>query len=177
MATTAEQAIHDIVKRLEVSWNANDSQGFAASFVEDANFIHIVGGQLDRQAGIEVAHRHIFVTIYRGSHANFGIRTIRFLRPDVAVVFARAHVKFREGNESARNRNPPNVGRGRSLALPPLGRIKLVQNTQSRETASRVKLFCLLLRSALRWSGLFFVESNRFRRHAEIFADLRIGMQ
>ena len=59
-----------------------------------------LGGQLDGRAAIEAAHRHIFETIYRGSHATFVLRSIRFLRPDVAVVFARCHVKFKEGNEA-----------------------------------------------------------------------------
>ena len=54
---------------------------------------------MDGRPAIEAAHRHIFETIYRGSHAAFVLRSIRFLRPDVAVVFARAHVKFKEGNE------------------------------------------------------------------------------
>jgi uncharacterized protein (TIGR02246 family) len=73
---------------------------FAAAFAEDANFIQIFGGQLDGRDAIEAVHRHIFETIYRGSHASFALRSIRFLRPDVAVVFARAHVKFKEGNEA-----------------------------------------------------------------------------
>src|SRR5215469_3599527 len=79
-------------------------------FAEDANFVHIFWGQLDGRAAIEAAHRNIFETIYRGSYASFMQRSIGFLRPDVAVVFARAHVKFKEGNE-ARNRNPPKDGR------------------------------------------------------------------
>jgi hypothetical protein len=36
-----------------------------------------------------VAHQNIFETIYKGSHASFALRKVRFLRPDVAVVFAR----------------------------------------------------------------------------------------
>jgi uncharacterized protein (TIGR02246 family) len=68
-------------------------------FAEDANFIQIFGGQLDGRSAIEGAHRHIFETIYRGSHATFALRSIRFLRPDVAVVFSRAHVKFKQGTE------------------------------------------------------------------------------
>ena len=57
-------------------------------------------GQLDGRPAIEAAHRNIFETIYRGSHARFGLRRIRFLRPDVAVVFAQCQVKFKEGNEA-----------------------------------------------------------------------------
>ena len=94
-----EQVIQEILQQIETAWNRYDSISLAAAFAEDANFIQIFGGQLDGRAAIEAAHRHIFETIYRGSHASFVLRSIRFLRPDVAVVFARAHVKFKEGNE------------------------------------------------------------------------------
>ena len=98
--TADEQAIQGILQQIETAWNRHDSISLAAVFAEDANFIHIFGGQLDGRAAIEAAHRHIFETIYRGSHASFTLRSIRFLRPDVAVVFSRAHVKFKEGNET-----------------------------------------------------------------------------
>jgi len=96
---TDEQVIEGILQQLETAWNRYDSISFAEAFVEDANFIHIFGGQLDGRPAIEAAHRNIFETIYKGSHASFVVRGIRFLRPDVAVVFARAQVKFTEGNE------------------------------------------------------------------------------
>ena len=98
--TKDEGAIQDILKQLETAWNAYDSVSFAAAFVEDANFIQIFGGQLDGRAAIEAAHRHIFNTIYKGSHANFQLRSIRFVRPDVAIVFSRAQVNFQEGPEA-----------------------------------------------------------------------------
>jgi uncharacterized protein (TIGR02246 family) len=98
--TADEQVMQGILQQLETSWNRYDSINFAAAFAEDANFIHIFGGQLDGRPAIEAAHRHIFETIYRDSRASFVLRSIRFLRPDVAVVFARAQVKFKEGNEA-----------------------------------------------------------------------------
>jgi len=98
--TTDEQVMQGILQQLENAWNHYDSVSFAEVFAEDANFIHIFGGQLDGRVAIEAAHRNIFATIYKGSHASFVLRSIRFLRPDVAVVFARAHVKFKEGNEA-----------------------------------------------------------------------------
>jgi uncharacterized protein (TIGR02246 family) len=97
--TTDERAIQDIVKQIEIAWNNYDSVSIAALFVEDANFIQIFGGQLDGRTAIEAAHRVIFDTIYKGSHARFTLRSVRFVRPEVAIVFARAHVKFKEGNE------------------------------------------------------------------------------
>src|SRR5215469_9765635 len=89
---TDEQVIQEILQQIESAWNHYDSVSLAGVFAEDAKFIHIFGGT--------VAHRNIFETIYGGSHASFMLRSIRFLRPDVAVVFARAHVKFKEGNEA-----------------------------------------------------------------------------
>jgi uncharacterized protein (TIGR02246 family) len=97
--TTDEGPIQAILQQLEAAWNAYDSVSFAGLFAEDANFIHIFGGQLDGRTAIEAAHRVIFNTIYRGSHARFMLQSIRFVRPDVAVVFARAHVNFSDGSE------------------------------------------------------------------------------
>jgi uncharacterized protein (TIGR02246 family) len=100
MMPADEQVFQEILQQLEAAWNRYDSISFAEAFAEDATFIHIFGGQLEGLAAIEGAHRHIFDTIYKDSHARFELRSIRFLRPDVAVVFARAHVKFKEGNEA-----------------------------------------------------------------------------
>ena len=97
--TTDEGAIQAILQQLETAWNAYDSVSFAASFAEDANFIHIYGGQLDGRAAIEAAHKVIFNTIYKGSNATFTLWSIRFLRLDVAVAFAGASVKFKENDD------------------------------------------------------------------------------
>ena len=109
--TKDEGAIQDILKQLETAWNARDSVSFAASFAEDANFIQIFGGQLDGRAAIQAAHRHIFDTIYKGSHASFALRSIRFVRPDVAIVFARAQVNFHEGKEAREIRDAADIDR------------------------------------------------------------------
>ncbi len=46
VVTTDEQVIQGILQQLETSWNRYDSISFASAFAEDANFIHIFGGQL-----------------------------------------------------------------------------------------------------------------------------------
>jgi uncharacterized protein (TIGR02246 family) len=97
--TIDERAIQAILQQIEAAWNAYDSVGIAAVFAEDANFIHIFGGQLDGRTAIEGAHRVILNTIYAGSHATFTLRSIRFVRPDVAVVLARMQLKFQEKNQ------------------------------------------------------------------------------
>ncbi len=95
-----ENAVQSILQQLEAAWNAYDSVGFASLFSEDANFIHIFGGQLDGRTAIEAAHRVIFETIYKCSHASFVLRGVRFVRPDVAVGFAQMHVNFTEDNKA-----------------------------------------------------------------------------
>ena len=98
--TPDEQSIQNINEKLESAWNAADSHGYAAPFAADANFIHIYGGQLDGRAVIDASHRVIFGTIYKGSRLAFKFRTVRFLRPEVALVFADAHLKFEAGGET-----------------------------------------------------------------------------
>ena len=98
--TSDEQAIQEVLTQLEVAWNASDSQTYAALFAEDATFIQIYGGQLDGRHAIEASHRIIFDTIYKGSQARFTLQNIRVIRPGVAVVFSRAHLKFYQGEKS-----------------------------------------------------------------------------
>jgi len=98
--TPDDQAIQGILKQLETAWNSGDSKSFAAPFALDANFIHIFGGQLDGRDAIETSHRQIFDSIYKGSTAEFKLRSVRFVGPDVAVVFCFAHLKFGQGSET-----------------------------------------------------------------------------
>jgi len=107
--TTDEQAIHEIVRQLETSWNASDSKGFAAPFVGDADFIQIYGLQMEGRPAIDSSHRHIFDTIYKGSHNEFSLRRVRFIRPDVAIAFGQAHLRFYEGGETREIRSRPTM--------------------------------------------------------------------
>ena len=95
--TSDEQSIHEILKQLEAAWNASDSRRWTSFFANNANFIHIFGGQLDGHAAIEGSHRVIFDTIYKGSRLSIESRSIRFVRPEVAVVFARMHLELAQG--------------------------------------------------------------------------------
>ena len=97
--TTDEHAIQQVLTQLEAAWNASDSEAYAALFAEDATFIQIYGGQLDGRRAIEASHRVIFDTIYKGSQARFTLQGIRVVRPGVAVVFSRAHLKFYQGDK------------------------------------------------------------------------------
>ena len=94
--TNEERALHGMVYQLEQAWNSADAAAFAASFSEDADFIHILGGYYTGQAAIEAGHRMIFGTIYKGSTVRYSVEKIKFVRPDVAVVFLRQFLHFLE---------------------------------------------------------------------------------
>ena len=97
--TSEERALHGLVYQLEAAWNAADGAAFAAAFTDDADFVHILGGYYTGRAAIEAGHRMIFGTIYKGSTVHYSVEKIRFVRPDVAVVFLRQHLEFFENGE------------------------------------------------------------------------------
>jgi uncharacterized protein (TIGR02246 family) len=95
--TNDERALHNLVYQLESSWNAGDGDAFASLFADDADVIHILGGYYTGRETIRAGHRMIFGTIYKGSNTHYRVEKIKFLRPDVALVFLRQHLEFGEG--------------------------------------------------------------------------------
>lgn len=139
--TAEETAIQDVVKQLEDAWNASDSRSFAAQFAEDATFIQIFGGQLDGRAAIEGSHRAIFDTIYKGSKASFTLRSIRFVRPDVAIALTVAHLKFFQGAETREMETRPTmvmVKHGAEWQIVALQNTKISEMPNAAQTASRL---------------------------------------
>ena len=92
--TPEDQPLHEIVERLEAAWNAGDSVMWTSQFADDADFIHILGGHFNGTTAIERGHRAIFDTIYKGSRNKFTVQKVRFVRPDVAIVFVFAELMF-----------------------------------------------------------------------------------
>lgn len=93
-----EATIRAIIIRVQDGWNAGDSKAFAAPFAEDADYVVINGMQIKGRAVIDAGHRQIFDTIYKGSHNTASIKSVRFIRDDVAVAHVAWHLKFREGD-------------------------------------------------------------------------------
>ncbi len=97
--TNEERALHGMVYQLEAAWNAADGAAFATAFAEDADFVHILGGYYTGRGAIEAGHRMIFGTINQGSTVRYSVEKIRFLRPDVALIFLRQHLQFFEDGQ------------------------------------------------------------------------------
>jgi uncharacterized protein (TIGR02246 family) len=70
------------------AWNRGDSDAFAAPFTETADFIAFEGTHLHGRAEIAAFHRQLFATAVRGTKLEGGVRFVRLLAPDLAVVHA-----------------------------------------------------------------------------------------
>lgn len=96
-SNTDEAAIRRVVKQVEDGWNAHDGKAFAASFAPDADYVIVNGMRATGREEIEKGHTAIFTTIYKDSRNAATVRSIRFLRPDVAVVHVEWNLEFRAG--------------------------------------------------------------------------------
>jgi uncharacterized protein (TIGR02246 family) len=86
--------LNEIVEKLEAAWNNSDSVAWTALFADDADFIHVLGGHFHGRTEIECGHRTIFDTIYKGSLNRFKVEGVRFVRPEVAIVFIFANLTW-----------------------------------------------------------------------------------
>ena len=95
-----EAAIRQVVKQVEDAWNAHDGKAFAAPFATDADYVVVNGMSIKGREAIEKGHTGIFTTIYKDSHNVATIKSVRFLRPDVAVVHIEWNLEFRMGDKT-----------------------------------------------------------------------------
>jgi uncharacterized protein (TIGR02246 family) len=95
-----EAAIRKVVKQVEDGWNAHDGKAFAAPFATDADYVVVNGATIRGREAIEKGHTAIFATFYKESHNVSTVKSIRFLRPDVAVVHLEWNLEFRAGGET-----------------------------------------------------------------------------
>lgn len=95
-----EAALRQVVQQVQEGWNAHDGKAFAAPFAADADYVVVNGMKLKGREAIEKAHTAIFTTIYKDSHNVATVKSVRFLRPDVAVVHIEWNLEFRVGDET-----------------------------------------------------------------------------
>ena len=87
-----EKAIRAVIAGLSDAWTAGDARAWAAAFTEDADFTVWNGLYVKGREAVEQGHRQIFSTVYKDTAHRMTVRSIRFLRGDVAVVHAEASV-------------------------------------------------------------------------------------
>ncbi|HEX9930057.1 MAG TPA: SgcJ/EcaC family oxidoreductase [Pyrinomonadaceae bacterium] len=95
-----EAAVRQIVKSVEAGWNAHDGKAFAAPFAPDADYVIVNGMHIKGRDAIEKGHVGIFTTVYKDSRNAATIKSVRFLRPDVAVVHVEWNLDFKANGET-----------------------------------------------------------------------------
>jgi uncharacterized protein (TIGR02246 family) len=86
-----DAAIRKNVQQLEDGWNTKSGALFAKPFAEDADYVVINGRHLKGHSLIQAGHQQIFDTIYKDTTLKLTIKSIRYLRPDVAVIHVDAY--------------------------------------------------------------------------------------
>lgn len=81
-----EAAIRALIQKCSEGWNKGSGEAFAAQFAEDSDFV-VANGRHDKGRRQNAsAHQQIFDTFFKGTRLWVQVKSVRFLRPDVALV-------------------------------------------------------------------------------------------
>lgn len=81
--TTAIQAI---LQDETTAWNKGDAVGYSKQFAEEGTFTNIVGAFFTGHTAFLERHDQIFKTVFNKTTLKYKVVSLRFVRPDVAVV-------------------------------------------------------------------------------------------
>jgi uncharacterized protein (TIGR02246 family) len=81
-----EDQIRTRTDEFEQAVSAGDAKTIGTMFVEDSDLVDQAGGMHHGRAAIEDRYQKLFDGAYKGAQANLEITSIRFVRPDVAVI-------------------------------------------------------------------------------------------
>jgi uncharacterized protein (TIGR02246 family) len=91
-----ELAIRAIIANLADAWTKGDAKLWGEQFAEDADFTVWTGTYVKGREAITRGHGELFRTIYPGTKQRLNVRSIRFLRNDVAAVHVEGSVVKKE---------------------------------------------------------------------------------
>jgi uncharacterized protein (TIGR02246 family) len=81
-----EKVIRQILDEEVVTWNKGDTDGYSKHFATDGTFTNIRGMFFTGYQEFRDRHDAIFKGDFRGTTLSQGIVSLRFVRPDVAIV-------------------------------------------------------------------------------------------
>ena len=79
-------AITQAVQNYMDMWNKHDVHAVAMTYTEDCDFVNTFGSLTHGRAGMEATFRPFMTGVYSETHQTGQVRSIRFLKPDVAAV-------------------------------------------------------------------------------------------
>ena len=80
------RAIRTIVENETATWNRGDAVGYSKDFAQSGTFTNIRGQYFKGYDAFLKQHQEIFDGIFKGSTLKQDVVSLRFIRPDVAVV-------------------------------------------------------------------------------------------
>jgi uncharacterized protein (TIGR02246 family) len=87
-----EAAIRALVATLADAWTRGDAEAWGRAFTQDADFTVWNGMHAKGREAIRQGHARIFSTIYKDTKQRLDVRSIRFLRDDIAIVHVEGSV-------------------------------------------------------------------------------------
>lgn len=107
---TDEAVIRDLFRDLFDDWDRGDGEAYGSRFTDDADYVAFEGTHTKGRAEIASSHQELFDKHLKGTRLTGGIRSIRFLAPDIALVHA-------TGGTIMRGRSKPSPERDSILTL------------------------------------------------------------
>ncbi len=81
-----EAAVRNILQEEVVAWNKGDTQAYSQHFAEDGTFTNILGMFFTGHQAFLNRHEEIFKGMFHGTVLQQDVVSLRFVRPDTAVV-------------------------------------------------------------------------------------------
>lgn len=81
-----EAAIRKILDEEVAAWNKGDADAYSRHFATDGTFTNLLGTFFQGREAFRERHAQIFSGAYRGSRKELEVVSLKFVRPDVAIV-------------------------------------------------------------------------------------------
>lgn len=93
-AHPSDSELVDLFGRMCAAWTAGDAQAYGACFTEDSDYVSYDGTHSNSRCDMVNNHDRLFKGVLTGSALVGHVESIRYLRPDVAVVHATGSVRM-----------------------------------------------------------------------------------
>ncbi|MGH3332859.1 MAG: SgcJ/EcaC family oxidoreductase [Nocardioidaceae bacterium] len=84
--------LHALFERMCTTWTAGDAQGYGACFTEDSDYVSYDGALARGLIPMVESHDRLFRGVLKESALVGDLESIRYLRPDVAILHATGSV-------------------------------------------------------------------------------------
>ncbi len=112
-----EAAVRALVQKCVEAWNKGSGEAFAAQFAEDSDFVVGNGMHLKGRKQNASNHQQIFDTFFKGTRLWLQVKSVRFLRADVALMHTTARFSSPENQTRRRSLKPFRHGWYRSMVM------------------------------------------------------------